>query len=366
MPDDPKPDRTPSEDDRLPDVSLDERRRLLTGLLRGVSRAFYLTLRVLPAGLREPVGLAYLLARAADTLADTRLLPPPTRLEHLLSFRKQIEGPASAGALRAIEAALTEKQAIPDERVLLQSLPQAFALLEALPQDDRAKVRDVVVTLTRGMEMDLRTFPAEDSGRVAALKTPDELDTYTYYVAGCVGEFWTRMLAAHTPALKHWDIEKVSETGVRFGKALQLTNVLRDVPKDLRIGRCYLPADELERQGLQPDALLEASVATKARPVLSARLRQALVYFDAARDYTLAIPRRCVRLRLAVLWPILIGLGTLAKLARNDAWLDPSKPSKVTRGWVYRMMVCSVPASLSNGWTSAWIGAWRRRVEEAL
>lgn len=157
MPDDPKP----SGDDRLPDVSPDERRRLLTGLLRGVSRAFYLTLRVLPAGLREPVGLAYLLARAADTVADTRLLPPPARLEHLLSFRKQVEGPASAGALRAIEAALTEKQSIPDERVLLQSLPQAFALLEALPQDDLAKVRDVVVTLTRGMEMDLRTFPAD-------------------------------------------------------------------------------------------------------------------------------------------------------------------------------------------------------------
>ncbi|MCK6474614.1 MAG: squalene/phytoene synthase family protein [Planctomycetes bacterium] len=366
MPDDPKPDRTPSEDDRLPDVSPDERRRLLTGLLRGVSRAFYLTLRVLPAPLREPVGLAYLLARAADTVADTRLLPPLNRLEHLLSFRKQIEGPASAGALRAIEAALTEKQAIPDERVLLQSLPQAFALLEALPPDDRAKVRDVVVTLTRGMEMDLRTFPAEDSGRVAALKTPDELDTYTYYVAGCVGEFWTRMLAAHTPALKHWDIERVSETGVRFGKALQLTNVLRDVPKDLRIGRCYLPANELQQQGLLPDTLLEASAGAKARPVLAVRLRQALIYFDAARDYMLAIPRRCVRLRLAVLWPILIGLGTLAKLARNDAWLDPARPSKVTRGWVYRMMLCSVPASLSNGWTSSWIGAWRRRVDEAL
>ena len=43
----------------------------LTGdLLRGVSRSFYLSLRILPAALREPIGLAYLLARAADTVAD--------------------------------------------------------------------------------------------------------------------------------------------------------------------------------------------------------------------------------------------------------------------------------------------------------
>ena len=48
--------------------------KLLTGLLPQVSRSFYLTIRVLPADLRRPVGLAYLLARAADTIADTRAL----------------------------------------------------------------------------------------------------------------------------------------------------------------------------------------------------------------------------------------------------------------------------------------------------
>ena len=45
----------------------------------------------------------------------------------------------------------------------------------------------------------------------------------------------------------------MGEIGVRFGKALQLTNVLRDVPKDLRIGRCYLPLDELTAAGVKPE-----------------------------------------------------------------------------------------------------------------
>ena len=44
---------------------------LLTATLKDVSRSFYLTLRVLPARIRTPIGLAYLLARTSDTVADT-------------------------------------------------------------------------------------------------------------------------------------------------------------------------------------------------------------------------------------------------------------------------------------------------------
>ena len=343
-----------------------DRERLLTDLLRGVSRAFYLTLRVLPVGLREPVGLAYLLARTADTIADTRLLPPRERLKHLLAFRGQVEGLAGLQALSEIEVAVTDKQSSPDERALLSALPQTFAMLEASPEADRALVRSVVVTLTRGMEIDLNTFPPEDSGGVIAFKDSVDLDRYIYYVAGCVGEFWTAITMAHTPPLQRWDGERMSEVGVRFGKALQLTNVLRDLPKDLRIGRCYLPEDQLAGAGVAPDLLLEPSAGAKARPVLAAQLETALEHYRAAEEYLRAIPRRCLRLRLAVLWPILIGLATLAKLSRNQGWLDPSQSTKVTRPWVYRMLVLSLPCAYSNGLLRAWITHLRKRVQTAL
>ncbi len=352
--------------DAPPAVSPDERRRILGELLKSVSRAFYLSLRVLPAGLREPIGLAYLLARAADTVADSRLLQPGERLQHLLSFRRQVEGPASTGALRAIERALTAKQSLPAERALLQSLPPAFAMLERLPDADRVRVRRVVVTLTEGMEMDLTTFPAEDSGRIATLPDAAALDRYTYLVAGCVGEFWTEMLVAHTPALRCWDVKRMSEIGVRFGKALQLTNVLRDVPKDLRMGRCYLPLNELTAAGVKPEELLKAETGSKARPVLVNWLKVAMGHFSAAEEYLLAHPRRCVRLRLAAFWPILIGLATLELLARNAAWLDPTCPSKVTRGWVYRVLTGSLLVAPSNLFLERWLGSWRERVLCAL
>ena len=350
-----------------------DERRLLGEILKGVSRSFYLTIRALPLGVRYPVAVAYLLARAADTIADTRALPPPERLERLLVFRAQVEGPPhlyedGEDAISRIVSGVRERGdgASPAETALLGSIGSVFTLLEAASESDRARIRSVVVTLTRGMELDLTTFPAEDSEAVAALKTVEELDCYTYLVAGCVGGFWTSVAMAHQPRLARWDARRMGALGVRFGKALQLTNVLRDVPRDLRNGRCYLPGPELARVGLAPGDLLDPANAVRARPVLTPWICAALGHFDAAEAYLLATPRRCLRLRLAVMWPILLGLATLEKLARNDAWLDPARPSRVRRRWVYGMMARSLLAAPSDTLLRFWIGRLRRKVEKAL
>ena len=353
-------------EEALPAISLADRKRLLTEFLRGVSRTFYLTLRVLPRPLREPVGLAYLLARAADSIADTRLLASDERLTHLLAFRAQVEGPANLRSIMEIELAVADKQSMHAEHSLVTSLPMAFSMLEGLPEADGNLVQSVVVKLTRGMELDLTTFPPEGSGRIAAIRDPAELDRYIYYVAGCVGEFWTGITMVHSAALKSWDAQHMSGLGVRFGNALQLTNVLRDVPRDLRIGRCYLPETELSNAGLAAEDLLDPLAGSKARPILIREIEAALEYYRAAEEYLIAIPRRCPRLRLAVVWPILIGLATLAKLAANENWLDPEQPSKVTRGWVYRMVALSLPCVFSNSLLRAWLGRLRGRVERAL
>jgi farnesyl-diphosphate farnesyltransferase len=170
---------------------------LLGTLLKGVSRSFYLTLRVLPAGMRDPVGLAYLLARAADTIADTSLIDPERRLALLLDLRAQVNGARDDGTLsRTLATEVAREQTQSDEKVLLESIGPALDVLEAFGEADRAAVRDIVTTLTQGMEFDLRTFPDEQSGRILALAEPEALDRYTYLVAGCVGEFWTRMTYA--------------------------------------------------------------------------------------------------------------------------------------------------------------------------
>lgn len=321
---------------------------LLGELLKNVSRSFYLTLRVLPDRMRDPVGLAYLLARAADTIADTALVAPGRRAELLTALRTNIERLDDGDALSRALDDVTRLQADSHEHILLGSMQPMLALLRAQAAGDRAAIQKVVATLTSGMEFDLDTFPDEQSGQVVALAGRDDLDRYTYLVAGCVGEFWTDMTAAHTRAARRWNLPDMREKGIRFGKALQMTNILRDCPKDLRIGRCYLPRDVLAAHGLTVDELLSPAASGRARSVLFDLLRTALAQYRDACAYTLAIPRRFVRLRLACLWPILIGLETLELLARHDAWLDPASPAKVPRKRVYRIMAGSLAIVGSN------------------
>jgi farnesyl-diphosphate farnesyltransferase len=336
-------------------------------LLKGVSRSFYLTLRILPAGMRDPIGLAYLLARAADTIADTALIPPEQRLALLLALREQVNGATDDGELaRRLASEVAGQQTQSDEKLLLESIAPALGVLQQLDAADRAAVREIVTTLTTGMEFDLRTFPDERSGRIVALREWDELDRYTYLVAGCVGEFWTKMTYAHLPGTLKADAATMLERGVRFGKALQMTNVLRDCGKDLRIGRCYLPSVMLDRFGLRPPILLEPQASARAQPLLHELVRKSLDHFRAALDYTLAIPRFSLRLRLACIWPIVIGLETLLLLVDNEHWLEPAKVSKVQRNQVYGIIARSLPVSLSDtrlrNWVEGLIGAIEARI----
>ncbi|MGH7428132.1 MAG: acylphosphatase [Candidatus Methylomirabilaceae bacterium] len=334
---------------------------LLTTTLEEVSRSFFLTLKVLPGDVRVPIGVAYLFARAADTIADTAIINRADRLKHLELFREALRN-GNVASLRPIQEVLSEPQAVAAERELLKRLEEGFAILQALEPADQSLVRQVVLTLTEGMVFDLTTFPGEKEGRVVALETRADLDRYTYYVAGCVGEFWTDIHMAHRPSLARWDRQAIVRSGIRFGKGLQMTNVLRDLSRDLRIGRCYLPREELERLGLRPDDLLDPAAIVRVRPLLRELLALTLDHYREGWAYTLAIPRREMRMRLACAWPLLIGLKTLTLIARSAGLLDPNVVLKVRRPAVYGIMLSSLATIGSNAGLDRYYRRLRRRV----
>ena len=335
----------------------------LLPLLKRVSRAFYLSIRVLPIKLREPVGLAYLLARAADTITDTEALSPEERLNGLLTLRQVVKSGRADGDLIDRLMSMSEHQPTAAEHDLLQAIPSALDQLSKLHENDRVLVIDIVVRLTQGMEFDLTRFPPDQTEQIASLDSRDELDRYTYLVAGCVGEFWTRITAAHNEALGNWNLDEMSAIGVRFGQALQMTNVLRDLPADLRSGRCYLPSQWLGEVGLTPQDLTDPQIGSLARPVLVRGVEVALDHYAQAERYLAAIPPSCVRLRLAVMWPLLMGLATLERVVRSRYWLDPRVRLKVSRFWVFRMMFTSLFVVSSNRLVSLWIRRLTRRVQ---
>jgi farnesyl-diphosphate farnesyltransferase len=247
----------------------------LQELLKQTSRSFYLTLRVLPARVRPQIGLAYLLARTTDTIADTEIVPLDQRLGALQQLRERILGQNSA-PLNFGE--LARQQGSPAEKLLLEKTEDSLAALKNFSAADQKLIRDVLATITSGQELDLKRFaggagvppavcgvapqtspdkfvheadgatPSATRGtrvppKIIALETDAELDDYTWRVAGCVGGFWTKICRAHLFPNAKLDEPQFIADGIRFGKGLQLVNILRDLPADLKKGRCYLPLE---------------------------------------------------------------------------------------------------------------------------
>lgn len=319
---------------------------LLTGRLKDVSRSFYLTLRILPKPVRRPIGLAYLLARTTDTIADTEILPVEKRLNALKLLRQRILGESTA-ALEFHELAVRQKN--PAEHQLLEDVESMLELLARESTADQGHIRKVLDTITRGQCFDLEYFQSNRPENLTALQTDAELDEYTYAVAGCVGEFWSRICLNHLLHRHIPDPEPWINRGIRFGRGLQLVNVLRDVAEDLQRGRCYLPAKRLKELNLAPEDLRHPDRFPQLQPLYREYLARARNHLAAGWEYTLALPYRQFRLRLACAWPILIGQATLDSLHAANP-LHPDRRIKISRSAIYQILIRSTIASSFPAW----------------
>ena len=299
---------------------------LLGPLLRDVSRSFYISIRILPARLREPVGLAYLLARATDTIADTNSVPVAQRVEMLQQLSAALQGDGSENVIVDLREKFSPLQTNESERALIEVLPDCLCLLDKSNPADRADIRDVLTKITRGQMLDLER---------PRLTTDAELDEYTYLVAGCVGEFWTRVCCRKIDNFCSRPENEMIELGTRYGKGLQLVNILRDLHVDLATGRAYLPESPNDWSSFAP--------------VYRKWLAEAERDLDAGMEYVCAINH--FRVRAATALPALIGMRTLSILrAAGDKVLR--ERVKVSRKEV-RGVVASVMLTLAN---RNWLG----------
>jgi farnesyl-diphosphate farnesyltransferase len=194
------------------------------------------------------------------------------------------------------------------ERQLLEALPDCLFWLNQMEHANRNDIRIVLEQITRGQMLDLERFgnPKE----VRALGTTADLDEYTYLVAGCVGEFWTRLCFRHVRNFVSRTEDEMLALGRRYGMALQLINVLRDAGSDLRAGRCYFPEHELNAAHLTPSQIL--CEPERFQPIYRTWLEKAKAGLESGMEYSRAIENR--RMRAATVLPALIGARTLALL----------------------------------------------------
>ena len=297
-------------------------------MLKSTSRSFYPTLKYLPKKVRGQIGLLYLLARVADTIADSK----HGDTEELLRLLHQYNDVAQGKSTKLPDfSSLAGIQDNPSEAELLRNVDDVIEGLKEYSEDDRVRMLECLDIIVGGQILDLERFgPANEGGNISALKDNSELDDYTFRVAGCVGVFWTKMSLAHIISIPPEQEEDFFEKGVRFGKALQMINILRDIPEDLRFGRCYIPSQKLNEYGMEPSDLLEPDNIEKFRPLYDEYLDLTNDHLDAAIEYIKMLPETQFRLKASCMLPVLIGQRTVT-LLRDGNILDSADRIKVTR-----------------------------------
>ena len=274
--------------------------------------------------MRGTAGLAYLLARTSDTLADSAAAPAAIRMECLARLARAISGDETVSDWpNAVVEGIDDSR----EKQLLGVTPLLLEFLRELPAAEAALIREVTGIIISGQQLDLQRFAEATPSQPVALASAGELDDYTWRVAGCVGVFWTRL--AHQTlgdAFSSDSIEIQIQRSIRYGRALQLVNILRDLRADLAQGRCYLPV----KAPSDADQLL----TEHARWLAMARghLDEGFAYASALCSH---------RLRAASALPALIARDTLDLLAAAGPAVLQQR-LKVPRSAIYRSLVRAV------------------------
>ena len=333
---------------RRGESSTGEPEKIIDDLLEGTSRSFYLSLKVLPKKVRRQIGLSYLLARLADTIADSKVGENKILIKLLAEYNHKILYGESIDLPDFTE--LADMQEDKEEARLLNEAFIPVNYLEKsqhLTESDRKKIIGLLDIIISGQILDLERFNDPSGNRIMSLRNEEELELYTYLVAGSVGEFWTHMSLDHLFKIEENKSEIMFDKAVKFGKALQLINILRDLPEDLQMGRCYIPKEALDKYNLKPKDLLNPENIGTFRPLFNLYLEKASMFLDEAVEWIEMLPKNQYRLRLSCMLPILIGQRTLV-LLREDNILDSNNRIKVSRKEIKKIMRKSLWLSLTR------------------
>lgn len=179
-------------------------------VLKETSRTFYIPITFLKRDLKHSVASAYLVMRAIDEIEDHELISNDTKYELLIQVSELFKQPFTEKAyLRIIEPV---KEQLPEVSLRL------YDWVQACPEGSRPMMMEISSEMAFGM--------AKWAKKNWQVQTKEDLDDYTYYVAGVVGVYLSK--------LWHWSYgqETNIDLAIGFGRGLQAVNILRNQKED--------------------------------------------------------------------------------------------------------------------------------------
>lgn len=311
-------------------------------LLKSTARSLYLSAKFMPKNMGGTFSCAYLICRAADSIADTDLISVDKRIKLIHDYPKMVET-NDEGLLQEFKNAIPEKNNLHEnERVLLEHIDICLEAFKKLSPVHKKITLDVVNAVCKAMQWDLSYFPESESGLLKASPSSARTELYCEHMGGEPGIFWAKLL------LNGKEDNAFTENGKKIGMALQITNILRDLPQDIKIGRIYLPLTDLTSNDLMPQDLLEKKTYKKLKPIIFKWINWGADNLENAKAFMSGIPRRKFFSRAAVAWPVLWSFDTLLLLASCKNLLDKNKIQKIPKKTIYLTMLASPLYCFSN------------------
>ena len=287
-------------------------------MLEGVSRTFALTIPQLPPGLCRVVSNAYLLCRIVDTIEDEPGLSGARKNHFCQQFLRTLDGAKSAEPFSRQLCASLSSRTSPAEHELIRNVPRVLRITRSFSGPQREALQRCVRTMAKGMaQFQLRS---EKHG----LQSLEELDQYCYFVAGVVGQMLTRLFCLHSPEIAK-NHDALMALAISFGQGLQMTNILKDVWEDYRLGACWLPRRIFAEEGFD----LKDLTTERDRQGFEHGIRRLIGishgHLRNALAYSLLIPKNEIGIRNFCLWTIGLAVLTLRKINSHIHYTDGSE-----------------------------------------
>jgi squalene/oxidosqualene cyclase-like protein len=331
-------------------------------MLPKTSRTFALNIPLLPQPLDGIVAMAYLLCRVADTIEDEADIQANARVGLLEEFGALVALPPdwrkSAETFTDRAIALLAGGASPDQERLVAGSPLLLGDLAGRPRPVRELVRICVQDMTAGMAGTLRRRESLRD-RPSAPKDLDEVLDYCDIVAGTVGQMLTGLFAWHSAGVAAV-LPELEPRAAAFGRALQMTNIIKDVRADSAEGRWWLPTSVLADCGIDdPEQLWDPARAVRSRGALRRMIAAAQREITEAVAYVEALPVADAAIRRFCVAPLLLAVLTLRKQWETGGAFG-AVPIKVSRGAVRAALLATRAGAVRPAALSALFAALRQ------
>lgn len=302
-----------------------------------VSRTFALTVDVLEEPMDDQIAVGYLLCRVADTIEDANHIPASTQAS-LLRTLDAVLDVADQTTMQIFSEDVEQWMPSPprsnDDWRVVNAAPTIAATFASFSSSTRRAIRTPVREMVTGMA----DFAERNAHRPGIrIQTRAELEQYCHVAAGTVGTLITNLLDnGDVPSERS---RTMDETAEGFGRLLQLVNIAKDVRADyVEEDNVYLPAEWLNEEGVDQDAVLEPANADGVARVIERVVDMARDYLDDGQEYLGAMPLHSGNTLAAWTVPYLLSVGTLRELERRPKDALTEGGVKISREEVFAVL----------------------------